>query len=170
MAFALEGTTGYKVGRMLEAGLPFIVLDKQVYLPFLGIALSEGSKCVGSHRRTSIKAFSPQAQRLALMMLYGSLDDVSVTQAADILDVAKMTASRAFDELAAADPSIIAVEGRRRVSHPGKDKMALWQQLKTHMPSPVARELHLDHLPDVSLPLGGISALCELSMLQETGL
>ena len=40
VSFALEGATGYRVGRMLEAGLPFIAPDKQVYLPFLGIALS----------------------------------------------------------------------------------------------------------------------------------
>ena len=43
VSFALEGATGYRVGRMLEAGLPFIAPDKQVYLPFLGIELSGGS-------------------------------------------------------------------------------------------------------------------------------
>ena len=42
VSFALEGATGYRVGRMLEAGLPFIAPDRQVYLPFLGIALSSG--------------------------------------------------------------------------------------------------------------------------------
>lgn len=167
VAFALEEATGYKVGRMLEAGLPFITPGKQVYLPFLGIALSNEGRRTSNHPRTNIEAFSPQAQRLALMVIYGSLDDVSVTQAASLLDVTKMTASRAFDELAAADPSIIASEGRRRLLRPSKDKMTLWQQLRPHMPSPVAREHRLDYLPDASLPLGGISALCELSMLQD---
>ena len=41
VAFALEGATAYRVGRMLEAGLPFIAPDKQVYLPFLGIAAEQ---------------------------------------------------------------------------------------------------------------------------------
>lgn len=35
------------------------------------------------------------------------------------------------------------------------------------MSSPVAREHRLGRVPDAELPLGGISALCELSMLQD---
>ena len=77
-----------------------------------------------------------------------------------------MTASRAFDELAAADPSIVGTEGRR-VLRPGRDKMALWRRLEPRMSSPVAREHCLACIPAEELPLGGISALCELSMLQD---
>ena len=167
VAFALEGATGYRVGRMLEAGLPFIAPDKQVYLPFLGIALSSGRSHARDRRQTDVDAFSPQAQRLALMALYGDLDGASVTQAAGLLGAAKMTASRAFDELAAADPSIVAAEGRRRVLRPGRNKMAMWHRLEPRMSSPVAREHRLGRVPDMDLPLGGISALCGLSMLQD---
>ena len=167
VSFALEGATGYRVGRMLEAGLPFIALDKQVYLPFLGIALSSGRSRARDRRQADVGTFSPQAQRLALMALYGDLDGASVTQAAGLLDAAKMTASRAFDELAAADPSIVATEGRRRVLRPGRDKMAMWRHLEPRMSSPVAREHRLGRVPYAELPLGGISALCELSMLQD---
>jgi len=78
-----------------------------------------------------------------------------------------MTASRAFDELAAADPSIVGTEGRRRVLRPGRDKMAMWRRLEPRMSSPVAREHRLGRVPDMDLPLGGISALCGLSMLQD---
>lgn len=167
VSFALEGATGYRVGRMLEAGLPFIAPDKQVYLPFLGIALSSGRSHARDRRQTDVGTFSPQAQRLALMAFYGDLDGASVTQAAGLLGAAKMTASRAFDELAAADPSIVAAEGRRRVLRPGRDKIAMWRHLEPRMSSPVAREHRLDRMPDAELPLGGVSALCELSMLQD---
>ena len=78
-----------------------------------------------------------------------------------------MTASRAFDELAAADPSIVGTEGRRRVLRPGRDKMTLWRRLEPRMSSPVTREHCLARIPAEELPLGGISALCELSMLQD---
>ena len=125
VSFALEGATGYRVGRMLEAGLPFIAPDKQMYLPFLGIALSSRRSHARDRRQTNVDTFSPQAQRLALMALYGDLDGASVTQVAGLLGAAKMTASRTFDELAAADPSIVAAEGRRRVLRPGRDKMAM---------------------------------------------
>ena len=159
VSFALEGATGYRVGRMLEAGLPFIAPDKQVYLPFLGIALSSGRSHARDRRQTDVGTFSPQAQRLALMALYGDTGGASVTQAADLLGAAKITASRAFDELAAADPSIVGIEGRRRVLRPGRDKMAMWHRLEPRMSSPVAREHRLGRVPDMDLPLGGISAL-----------
>lgn len=167
VAFAFESATGYRVERMLEAGLAFVTLGRQVYLPFLGIALNGGEGRAASRQQASIETLSPQAQRLALIALYGDLDGASVTQAASILATAKMTASRAFDELAAVDPSIVATEGRRRVLRPERNKMALWRRLEPYMTSPVAREYRLAYIPDEDLPLGGISALCELSMLQD---
>ena len=167
VAFALESATGYRVERMLEAGLPFTVLGKQIYLPFLGIALSKGRGRTSSERRMVAETLSSQAQRLALMMLYDNLDGVSVTQAANLLGTAKMTASRAFDELEAAVPSLVTTEGRRRILRPGKDKRTLWHQLEPYLANPIAREYRLNRIPEANLPLGGISALCELSMLQD---
>ena len=35
------------------------------------------------------------------------------------------------------------------------------------MSSPVAREHRLGRVPDAEFPFGGVSALCELSMLQD---
>ena len=167
VAFALEDATSYRAGRMIEAGLPFVVPNKQVYLPFLGIALADGKGHTHDRPQASVETFSPQAQRLALMTIYGNLDGVCVTQAAEMLGTAKMSASRAFDELAAVDSPLVATEGRRRVLRPGTDKLALWRRLKPHMSSPIAREYCLERMPNADLPLGGISALCELSMLQD---
>ena len=50
---------------------------------------------------------------------------------------------------------------------PGRDKTAMWRHLEPRMSSPVAREYRLGRMPDAELPLGGVSALCELSMLQD---
>lgn len=166
-AFALESATSYRVERMLEAGLPFVASGKQVYLPFLGIALNSDKGLASDRQLAGVETLSPQAQRLALMALYGDLYGTNVTRAASILATAKMTASRAFDELAAVDPSIVSIEGRRRVLRPDCNKMALWRRLEPHMASPVAREHRLAYIPDVDLQPGGVSALCELSMLQD---
>ena len=167
VAFALEDTTSYRAGRMIEAGLPFVVPNKQVYLPFLGIALADGKGHARNRAQANVETFSPQAQRLALMAIYGNLDGACVTQAAEMLDTTKMSVSRAFDELAAVDSSLVATEGRRRVLRPGTDKLALWRRLEPHMASPVAREYRLERMPNADFPLGGISALCELSMLRD---
>ena len=82
VAFALEDATSYRIGRMLETGLPFVERGEQVYLPFLGIALRDGGARASNRRQADVVTFSPQAQRLALMALYGDLDGASVTQAA----------------------------------------------------------------------------------------
>ena len=82
VAFALEDATSYRIGRMLETGLPFVEQGGQVYLPFLGIALRDGRARASNRRQADVVTFSPQAQRLALMALYGDLDGASVTQAA----------------------------------------------------------------------------------------
>lgn len=89
MAFALEDTTSYRIGRMLEAGLPFVEQGGQVYLPFLGIALRDGRARASNRRQADVVTLSPQAQRLALMALYSDLDGASVTQAAAFLGAAK---------------------------------------------------------------------------------
>lgn len=167
VAFALESATGYRVERMLEAGLAFVASDKQVFLPFLGVALNGGKDHAGDRKQVSVETFSPQAQRLAIMALYGELDGANVTQVANTLAVAKMTVSRAFDELTAVDPSIVVSEGRRRVLRPDRNKMALWRRLEPYMASPVAREHRLTRALEADLPPGGVSALCELSMLQD---
>ncbi len=104
VAFALEGATGYRVGRMLEAGLPFIEPSGQVYLPFLGIALSSGRSRAAAGGGQTLARSRPRRSASRSWRSYGDLDGASVTQAAGLLGAAKMTASRAFDEPAAADP------------------------------------------------------------------
>ena len=89
VAFALEDATSYRIGRMLETGLPFVEQGGQVYLPFLGIALRDGGARASNRRQADVVTFSPQAQRLALMALYGDLDGASVTRAAAFLGAAK---------------------------------------------------------------------------------
>ena len=65
VAFALEDATSYRIGRMLETGLPFVEQGGQVYLPFLGIALRDGGARASNRRQADVVTFSPQAQRLA---------------------------------------------------------------------------------------------------------
>ena len=65
VAFALEDEAGYRAGQMIKAVLPFIAPSKQVYLPFLGIALADGRGRERDRPQTNAETFSPQAQRLA---------------------------------------------------------------------------------------------------------
>lgn len=167
IAFAMNGATRYRIERMLQEGLPFVVKDSQIYLPFLGIAIEERKKRANPRPAMAVDKLSPQAQRLALAMLYSDFNGVSVSQAADLLGVTKMTSSRAYKELESINPLLVITEGRRRILQPGNDKAALWNQLQPHLSTPVLREYYLEYIPHLGLPLSGISALCDYSMLQD---
>lgn len=167
VAFAYDDATDYRVCHMIEANLPFVVADRQVYLPFLGVALSGKTGIGKRHRAEAAEKVSPQTQRFALRAICDGLDDVSVTQAAKLMCIAKMTASRVFDELESVEPSLIVMEGRQRKFRLVGGKRALWQHLEPRLQNPVVREHRLGSIPEGAFALGGMSALCERSMLQD---
>lgn len=167
VAFALDSAaTGYRLDRMVEEGLPFVADGRQVYLPFLGVALSKAGRA-GAMRPATVEKLSPQAQRLALKVVYGKIGCLTVTQAAELLGVAKMTASRAFSEMEAVNPAWVASEGRQRRLCLKGSLREFWRQVEPHLTSPVVREHRLESIPEASLPLGGMSALCHHSMLAD---
>lgn len=168
VAFALDAAaTGYRLDRMVEEGLPFIADGRQIYLPFLGVALRKAGRAGINHPAAAAEKLSPQAQRLVLKVVYGRLGRLTVTQAAELLGVAKMTASRAFSELEAVNPAWVESEGRQRRLCLEGGKREFWSQVEPHLSSPVVREHRLESVPDASLPLGGMSALCHHSMLAD---
>lgn len=168
VAFALDSNaTAYRLDRMVEEGLPFVAEGRQIYLPFLGVALSKGRHTGGKHPAAPVEKLSPQAQRLVLKIVYGRLDIITVTQAAELLGVAKMTASRVFSELEAIDPAWVESEGRQRRFRLEGNAREFWRQVEPHLSSPVAREHRLASIPEADLPLGGMSALCHRSVLTD---
>ena len=94
-ALWFETTTYYIKEKLLNEGVPFVIKDKQVYLPFLGYLLS-------NEKERSIKPvhmISFITQKMLLVAMYEKWKGVTVTQAASKLGVTKMSASRAFDEM-----------------------------------------------------------------------
>lgn len=168
VAFGYRGTTKYRAARMIEAGLPFIVDGGQLYLPFLGVVLSKKRKINSLPKALGADKASAQTQRFILKVIYEGITDLSVTQAAELLDVAKITASRIYDELEAIDPVWIAIDGRVRRFVCEPDQSAFWRKAEPHLFNPVVREYRLDHIPPFGhLPLSGISAISHHSMLAD---
>ena len=165
VAFAFGNATRYKVDRLLEAGVPFIVANWQIYLPFLGVVLSERESAASRDRAAEI--LSPQAQRFALKVAYGELTAANVSQAARLMDVTKMTASRIFDELDGVDSSWVTTEGRQRQFRLNMSRGDFWRRIAPYLTNPVVREHRLGYVPEGVFPLSGISALCAGSMLQD---
>lgn len=168
IAFGYHESTGYRAERMVEAGIPFIVDGRQLYLPFLGVALSKGHGKRSSLHAADVDKVSAQTQRFILKVIYENLTDLSVTQTSDILSVAKITASRIYDELEVVNPTWITTDGRIRKFVCEADRAAFWRKVEPYLFNPVVREYRLDRITAIGhLPLSGISAISHYSGLAD---
>ena len=152
----------YTKETMLNEGIPFILEGKQVFLPFLGILLSEKN----DRRLAPVYTISFLTQKLILCALYEKWNEMNVTKIAEKLGVTKMSVSRCLDEIEYLDIKILDKSGKTRKVSVSEEIKVLWEEIKPVMRNPVitrfqlAEDIHLDKK-------AGISALCEYSMLSD---
>ena len=106
-------------------------------------------------------------QKLLLMALYNAWSGVTVSQAAEAMQVSKMTITRCFDEIEVLELPILQVKSRARKLYADLDKKAMWQLIKPVLRNPVIRTFRLAEVLQAKLPMSGISALAEYSMLAD---
>ena len=105
----LPDITSYTKNVLFEHSIPFIIDGKEIYLPFLGLALSNKASRTIPH----IDKISYTTQKLLLTAIYNQWRNISVTEAANDMGVAGMTITKCFDELDALDLSFVQKGGRR---------------------------------------------------------
>lgn len=160
-ALWFETTTYYIKEKLLNEGVPFVIKDKQVYLPFLGYLLS-------NEKERSIKPvhmISFITQKMLLVAMYEKWKGVTVTQAASKLGVTKMSASRAFDEMEYLNIDVLGTKGKSRIININ-DVKSLWYEIKDTLRNPIIERFEMRD--DLKLKkIGGLSALCEYSLLSD---
>ncbi len=153
----------YARDTLLKEGIPFVWEGHQVYLPFLGILLDD-------HKRQTIRTqarISFLTQKLLLTALYRSWHGITVTKAAQALDVSKMSITRCFDELEAFGVPYLTVRSRARSLTADPDRKTMWEALQGILRAPVITSYALRERPDQVFPLSGLSALAHYSMLED---
>jgi hypothetical protein len=148
---------------MIREGIPFVWEGHQIYLPFIGMLINE-------NKRQAVKTcsrISYLTQKLLIMALYQSWNRVTVTKAAELLGVSKMSVTRCFDELEALDVSYLTIRSRARNITADPDKKAMWDQIRPILRNPVIAVYTLNERPDIELPMAGTMALSYYSMLDE---
>lgn len=157
-------TSPYIKRKLTEEGIPFIIENKDVYLPFMGVVLS------GKNERIlpKVHKISFNTQRLLLTALYDHWDTVNVSEAARKLEVSKMTVSRCFDQIQAVEMPLISKTEKERLFVWKESSMGLWELITPYLRNPVLREYRLDESLSVKhYLLGGMSALSQYSMLND---
>lgn len=152
----------YTKETMLNEGIPFILEGKQVFLPFLGMLLSEKD----DRRLVPVHTISFLTQKLILCALYEKWNDMNATKIAEKLGVTKMSVSRCLDEIEYLDIKILDKSGKTRKVSVSEETKVLWEEIKPVLRNPIIARFQLAE--DIQLDKkAGISALCEFSMLSD---
>ncbi len=153
----------YTRDAMLNEGIPFVWEGHQIYLPFIGVLLDDNKK----RAVPACPQISYLTQKLLLMALYQNWQKVTVTKAAKILDVSKMSITRCFDELEAFNVPYLTVRSRARSISADINKKAMWKNLQGLLRNPVITSYALRELPGRTVPFSGLTALSHYSILDE---
>ena len=129
----------YTKETMLNEGIPFILEGKQVFLPFLGMLLSEKD----DRRLVPVHTISFLTQKLILCALYEKWNDMNATKIAEKLGVTKMSVSRCLDEIEYLDIKILDKSGKTRKVSVSEEIRVLWEEIKPVLRNPVIARFQL---------------------------
>ena len=164
VAFEFENMNRTQRDGLLERNVPFIYKTVQLYLPFLGMALSDRFV---HQKKTKTEKMMPVTQALFLYLLYFCKDNpVLKKDVAKALGVTRTSITRASDQLDAM--GLIRQENHGKECHMitnGKG-IELFEKAKPYLIDPVQQTVTTVVDKDsLSLPLSGESALSKQTML-----
>lgn len=162
--FYFETVNDYSKRKMIEEGIAFIIGGRQIYIPFLGMALTlEKERLI-----PVVKQISFMTQRLLLTALYGKWSEKTLTQAAKEMDVSKMSITRCFDELEALSVPVIYRGNSTRQFSWESDTKTFYDTILPTLRNPVQKVYRIDEqIPTCPVLLGGMSAISNYSMLAD---
>ena len=162
-ALYLRSLTYYAKDALLKEGVPFVWEGRQLYLPFLGMILNSQD----NRQLQPCEQLSFAAQKMLLTALYEGWQNITVSQAAEIMHVSKMTATRCFDEIEVLELPLLKLKNRSRRLHIDSDKHAIWNVIRPALRNPIIRTFRLAEAVHSELPKSGFSALAAYTMLED---
>ena len=147
---------------LIDAHIPFVAPECQIYLPFLGIALNERYASAKPPNETLM----PSSQLLFFYYLCQNGQELHTDGTADMLNLSAMQISRAKKQLAALGLVSSRKEGVRTVISSKEHRRDLFERSKPYLLNPVRKRIIVERVAlPAGLPLSGYSALSELTML-----
>lgn len=151
---------------LIDARIPFVIPGKQLYLPFLGIMLTE--RCDAEIPCAVPDQLQPSAQQLILAMILGGCKPMLLTPLSKRFGVTAMTVTRAANQLCSTGlikkvRTGIGAQKMLITDYPPKE---LYHKIQPYLIQPVRKTVYISRdkvSPD--LFCAGLSALSEMSML-----
>lgn len=167
-AVQLENGTPYRIKKMLEERIPFISVDRQMYLPFMALHIRR--KRVKTRELVVHEKFTAATQLMYLYMLYQDIAIFSAEELADNLKVSVMTILRGMKELEKIGLVCYEITGqtRRKKIFKRINKKEYYSRGKEYLQNPVKKSIYVKYIPvSVEVLKGGLYALSEQTMLAE---
>ncbi len=161
-----DSLSDYQRKKLINERIAYIIVNKQMYLPFIVLDLHESNK---TKKNNKVGRFSTSGQVVYLYLLYNNRD-ITIDELSKILKRTKMTASRALDELYNIKLVTYEIKGKtgrkryyRRIDDPQYFKIGY-----PYLKSPVLDKIDIYRYLDISGAFkAGLSALSEKSMINE---
>ena len=164
VVFVFDRITSFQRDSLISHKINFIVPEKQIYIPFLGVHLRnqfQNKKLISSEK------MMPATQCLFLYLLYNSNHKgIIKSQAADALHLTRTSITRASDQLA--NMSLISQQsnGKEVLMFPEAFDKSLYENAKPYLINPVQKSMIIKQsdLPECAV-YSGETALGRKTML-----
>lgn len=163
----LDSISKYRRDALIKAHIPFVVPGKQLYLPFLGVALNE--RCDSEAENT--EKLLPSAQAIFFYYLYSKQDRIYINDAVKDLQYSAMSVSRAAKQLVQTGLFEECKEGVQKLIIARYDRKEMFERMRPLMIDPVKRRIYiaLEDIPPQCC-LAGYSAMARYTMLNAPAL
>lgn len=168
VALVLSALSGDRRARLIQAGIPFVLPGRQLFLPMLATDLRERNPRVRPPR-TSALTLTAQLVLLRHLLGYETAGRSLRTLSAD-LGYSAMTLTNVAHELVTSQLCRVVIRGRIRQLEFDSTRPELWNRSQSLLRSP-ARSTRWFRLTKATVPRGwclaGISALSQMTLLSD---
>lgn len=163
----LDSISKYRRDALIKAHISFVVPGKQLYLPFLGVALNE--RC--DSEAESTEKLLPSAQAIFFYYLYSKQERIYINDAVKDLQYSAMSVSRAAKQLVQTGLFEECKEGVQKLLIARYDRKEMFERMRPLMINPVKRRIYIA-LKDIpqQCRLAGYSAMEHYTMLNAPAL
>jgi len=158
----LDKMTRQRRQNFLNAHIPFVVEDKQIYLPFLGVFLQERFDT----ENELTEKLQPSAQVLFFYYLYKSEKGLYMNDAIRALGFSAMTITRDVRQLVQTGIFSSKKDGVQKILYATTESKELYQKMKPFLINPVRRKIYVNKEDcEQKMLFAGNTALSVMSML-----
>ncbi len=162
--FVTDEMPAYNRERLLKKHMPFIVPERQLYMPFCGVVQTES----GAKLPKEFAGVGNLAQQILLARLNRRfIEPLSISQAGIMFPYSRISIIRAFDELEYFKLASRDLKTKHLTF--STDGKALWEAALPLLRNPCRRVIGLENIPDgLQVFAAGTTALSQRTMLSES--